>query len=178
MTLIVENGTGVAGAETYVSVEFIDGYWGQLAHMSLAAIWLAEGDIAKKEGAAREAAQFLDRRWGAFYLGKRRGRVQGLLFPRIEAYDCDGIDIPELPAELQAANCELAVRALNGPLSEDLERGGEIISEADALGPMRESVTYSETNFRERRFGEVEGLLEPILNGMQPNSRAGNWNWA
>ncbi len=50
MTIIVEDGTGVVGAETYAAVAFTDTYWSARTHNSLGTTWSA-APLADKEGA-------------------------------------------------------------------------------------------------------------------------------
>lgn len=63
MTLIVETGASVVGAESYATTATIDAYWLARPQMAQAALWAAATD-AVKEGAAREATAFLDAKIG------------------------------------------------------------------------------------------------------------------
>lgn len=177
MTLTVEDGAGVSGAESYASVAAIDAYWAARTHLAFATTWAAGGAPAK-EGAAREASAYVDAIWGAFYRGTRSGYLQGLMWPRTGAMNAAGYALPDLPPELVAAVCELAGRAILAPLVADTEVNGVVKSFTEKIGPLEESTEYSLNGPTEPRYGVVDGILAPILNGSQPGARGGGWNWA
>lgn len=177
MSLVVETGEGVSGAESYASVAYITAYWAARAHMALAATWNA-ATTANKEGAAREASAFCDATWGRYYRGRRAGTVQGLQFPRSGAKDDAGYPLPGLPTELQMAVAELAARALSNPLAEDVDRGGEIKRLREKVGPLETETEYFDSATVEKSYGMVSGMLAPILNGGEPGNGGAQWNWA
>lgn len=180
MTLIVEDGTSVTGAEAYASVAAIDTYWTNRPHDPLSASWIALDDT-HKEGAAREASDFVDSKFGQFYRGSRLSNQQGLLYPRFEARGDDGFELEVMPTQLIKAVCELAARASTERLSPDEVSTGIVQSVTEKVGPLSESTTYATGApgaLSNRSFGFVSGLLEPILNGSQPNaSGSSQWNW-
>lgn len=171
MTLIVEDGTGVSGAESYASVAVADAYFAARTHLAAYTTWDA-ASTAFKEGSLREASSFLDATYSAYYRGIRQGRVQGLLWPRTEAKDDAGYDLPVLPSELVSAACELAGRAIASPLAPDLERGGMI--KREKVGPLE--VEYMDSAPATTSYGSVNTMLGPILNGMQPGGDPA-WRW-
>lgn len=175
MALTVETGAGVAGADSYASQEFISSYWSGRSHNALAATW-AGAESAKMDGAAREATAYLDAIYGQFYRGVRAGYLQGLLWPRSRALDDEGMPMPDLPPELMAAVAELAVRALSGPLSTDAEIQGAITSQTVKVDVISESIDYGEGARLEPKYGAIDGILAPILNGSQPGAQP-SWNW-
>ena len=175
MALIAEDGTGVLNADTYASLATILAYWEKRAHDDLQAQWI-EGSEAEREGAAREATAWLDAVFGRFYLGHRRGYVQGLQWPRLGAVDALGFDLPNLPQCLIDACCELAARALVERLSEDADVDGVRSEEMIKVGPITESVSYARVR-RQERYGYVVEMLGPILNGNQTPAAASHWNW-
>ncbi len=177
MTLTVEDGTGVAGSESYATTAYIDSYWAARPHRAEAATW-DQARLNDKEGAAREATAYLDGTYGPHYRGKRAGYVQGLLWPRIEARDAMGELLPGLPPELQIAVAELSARALSAVLQADLDRGGYVMSESKQVDTIRKSVTYSSLAPVGKRYGVIDGLLAEILDGSQPNAPGNAWAWA
>jgi len=179
MSLIAEDGTGIAGAEAYSSIDAADAYWLKRAHDPLAAAW-ATGTLANKEGAMREAADFLDATAGPYYRGVRSGFVQGREFPRTDAFDETGFyPLPDLPAVLSGANIALAARAISARLSEDADTNAAIKSTMDKVGPIATSVEYWGGGDKEQKFGTVLKSLTPILDGNEPwNTGAGNSSWA
>jgi hypothetical protein len=174
MTLIVETGTGVAGAESYASVATASTYWAARGHTASATAW-GTAITANREGALREATGFLDAIYGPFYRGQRRGLVQGLLWPRSNALDEARMPLPDLPGEIVAATCELAARALSARLMPDADIDGAIKRKRVKAGPVESEMEYAGTT-SVRRFGYVAQMLAPILNGAQPGASTG-WAW-
>ena len=168
MTLIVETGAGIAGAEAYASVATADAYFAARTHLTMYATWTAL-TTAKKEGALREAADYLDAEFGQQYRGTRAGRVQGRLWPRTDALDDEGYPLPDLPNELQLANCELAGRAASAPLANDLDRGGKV----KRMKAGSVELEYTDGATASTIYGIVNKMLAPILQ----QSASTNWVW-
>ncbi len=173
MALIVEDGTGVTDAAAYATVAEADTYWGERTHQEIYTAWnLAATTTAFKEGALREASDFLDGKYAQFYVGERAGDVQGLQWPRTNAVGAYGYLLNGLPAELVKATHELAGRAVSAVLAADQDRGGMVKSaKAGSV-----AVEFMEGATAETAYGVVQGILGPILNGSQ--SGAPTWNWA
>lgn len=152
MTLVVEDGTGLATAEAYVSVSDADAYHIARGNQSWADQTVPSDS---KEAALRRATAFIDATYRGRFPGyPASGRRQALEWPRIGAYvtvpdngRADGLLYPggrdlvfadgvyqiasnEIPRELTAAVCEAALRELTKPgsLAPDLKRGGAIKS--------------------------------------------------
>lgn len=176
MTLTVETGARVAGADSYVLTATIDTYWSARPHTALSTAWAA-ATSPNKEGAAREATAFLDAIYGAFYRGTRAGYLQGLEWPRSTALDNDGYPLPNLPPQLVLACCELAARALSGPLAEDATVDGVIKRKREQVGSIVEETEYADHAGRYSRYGAIDGLLAPILTGSQPTAQQPQWSW-
>jgi hypothetical protein len=149
MTLVVEDGTGRAAAQSYVSVEDADAFYSAQLNEG----WFVD-EPSKKEAALIRATAFIDATYRARFPGyPTRGRAQALEWPRRGAYtyvpdngrssayfDANtgaGYDqgytylpVNEIPRELRAAVCEAAMRELAKPgsLAPDLKRGGAIKS--------------------------------------------------
>ena len=179
MTLSVESGIVVQGAEAYASIATIGAYWTKRSHMALATTWSAATD-AQKEGAAREASTYLDATFGAFYRGARRGRLQGLLWPRSDAKDEAGYDLPGLPSEIVTATCELAARALSAPLASDIDLGARVKSQTKKVGPIEKTTEYFDGGAEATKtsYGMVSLMLAAVLNGSQPGAPNANWSWS
>lgn len=179
MSLTVETGDGVQGAEAYATIAAIGAYWTKRSHMALATTWSAATD-AQKEGAAREASAYLDATFGPFYRGDRRGRIQGLLWPRSSAKDEAGYDLPGLPAEIVAATCELAARALSAPLAADIDLGARVKSQTKKVGPIEKTTEYFDGGAEATKtsYGMVSLMLATVLNGSQPGAPNANWSWS
>jgi hypothetical protein len=175
MTLTVETGSGVSGADTYAALATINTYWTNRPHVALATTWGAAGD-PNKEGAAREATAFLDAVWGRYYRGVVQGRAQGLLWPRSDAFDDADYLITGLPKEIVTAVCELSARALSAPLVADTDNSGAIKRKREKIDVIEEETEYATSAGTFARYGFVGELLNPVLNGSQPGA-VGGWHF-
>lgn len=120
MALTVEDGTGVIGADSYVSVADADTYFSLHGSPSN---WTGL-TTPLKEAQLRYASSFLDGRY--YWIGNRYSQNQGLDWPRNFAYDTDGFLHTGLPSVIADAVCEIAVLTVSQPLSEALDRGGMV----------------------------------------------------
>jgi hypothetical protein len=132
VSLIVEDGTGLATAESYVAVADADAYHTAQGHST----WT--GATSLKEQALRRATSYVDRRYRwRFYGYRTHGRLQALEWPRMVYSDgnnglagygwvtgygvsfdglpFDVINNNEIPKELTPAVCEAALRELTSP---------------------------------------------------------------
>lgn len=128
MALVTEDGTGLATAESYVSVADADTYFTAQGNTA----WT--GADALKEVALRKAATFLDATYR--YRGSRYTMEQGLDWPRVSVEWKDGfwLDDLDMPQALKDANCEGAVRALTAQLDPDIAKPGKIREEIVGAG--------------------------------------------
>lgn len=107
MALVVEDGTGVAGAESYVSVSAFR-TWATGRGYSLPA---ADGDV---EPLLRKGCDFIERKR---FVGEVEFATQGLSFPRL-ILDAEGVETStDVPNKLKTAQMLLAMESLNGPLT-------------------------------------------------------------
>lgn len=114
MALEVEDGTGKANADAFVSVADCDAYC--MAYGLSPWTDAPASPAEDKEGAIRRATTRLST--GYSWKGARaHGRSQALAWPRSGATDGenDPIADTEIPAELVQACCELAARELANP---------------------------------------------------------------
>lgn len=158
MTLILEDGSGVAGANSYASEDTFDNYADDHG------VVLADGDA---EAALIRASTAIDARYTNAFPGYRKsGRQQGLQWPRAAAYDVAGwlIRDDEVPIEIIQATCEAAVRELAAPNSmmPDLERGGKI----DSIRAGSVGITWSSAASAYTTFTLIDGILINILSGI------------
>lgn len=133
MSFVVEDGTGIAGANSYTSVAFADAYFAERHN----AAWT--GDNNAKEGALVRATDYIDAKFGSRFLNDRKFDYQILFFPRT------GYTIA-IPVILQKACAEYALRALTANLFPDPvvdESGFAVVSKSDTVGPISTSRTYS-----------------------------------
>jgi hypothetical protein len=131
MALVVEDGTGLADAESYASVAAADAY-----ATARGLTWT--GTETEKEQALRRATSWLDARYRGKWPGdKRRQRFQALEWPRTGAHDMadDPIDYQSVPVEVVNATIEAAAReaATPGGLSPDVT-GEKVLTRLGELG--------------------------------------------
>lgn len=131
MTIITENGSGVSGATSYVSLSEADSHFTALANDD----WINAVDGQREEALIR-AALHID---SYLYPGTILKQAQGLKWPRSGVYDRDGRAITGLPHALRTAALELADRFL---------RDGAGLDERQ---PVRQKVGPIEVTFEEGR---------------------------
>lgn len=104
MSLTVEDGSGITGADSYASVSEADQHFSAISDH----IWHRSNEAAK-EAALKWAAQYADM---FTYPGARMKPQQGLKWPRLGAVDDEGRCLSGLPAALKSAVYELSGRYL------------------------------------------------------------------
>jgi len=161
MALTVEDGTGVTGADAYISLADAEALY--LDRNGEA--W--SGTDALKEAAIRRATSFVDSlRFVGSPVGKR---TQALQWPREDATDRNGFDIPEdeVPDEVETATGILAFAELTTPgiLSPEVDRSALVKSET--VGPI--SVEYAgnpaTVGFQRVTITAAMDILEPLIIG-------------
>lgn len=166
MALVVEDGTGVTGAEAYASVAAADDYWSKRRQSPLADAW-ARADPGTKEGAMREGADYMDAELGLLYPGRPKARSQGKLCPRVDS--CDP-EFEGYPAQVAVANIELAARAVTSPLAPDRDSKGWV--KREKTGPIE--TEYGGPGAQDGSYGAVFRSLSTWLIALPGAS----WNWA
>jgi len=156
MTIVVEDGSRVTGAESYVTVAAFAAYWTARNDTTTAA--LATSVI---EAALRQATAFLDANFK--WMGLRVSTTQSLNWPRAlpSGLDADGRSVStiELPQVLKDACCELAKEAVAGSLAATVARGGAIKSQS--VGSI--SITYADGASPAKKYQLVELLVRRLL---------------
>lgn len=164
MAIVVEDGTGLAGAETYLSVADADSYHASLGQTA----WT--GTDAAKEAALRKGSRYLDARYQRLWNGQRvNGRDQGLMWPRYSATDVEGWPVASdaVPVEVERAAAEAALRELEDPgsLSPDVTNsaGGTVIREK--VGPLEVEYAEGSTGRLRPLVQVLDDILAPLLGG-------------
>lgn len=108
MAIVVEDGTGLATAVSYLSVADADTH-----HTARGNGQWTDLSTAEKEQALVRATDYIDKRFGRKFRGQKINRTQGLEWPRGAATDNDGFAVgyDEVPAQLEKATAEYALRA-------------------------------------------------------------------
>lgn len=165
MALVVEDGTGLANANSYLSVADFKTY-----HTDRANSWGTATDPAIS-GALIRATDYIDRLYGSTFVGEREfPDDQALFWPRINGSYPDGRDIPTIPPELESATAEYAMRALDGPLAPDptyAESNAQVKEHEERVGPIVERTLYGSNGMISiyRSYPEADALMKPLLVG-------------
>lgn len=158
MAIMVEDGTGLPDANSYVSVADAEEY------ATDRGLTFASASTLLKEAALIRATTAIDASYRSQFPGwKADGRGQALEWPRTDAYDRDLNLIPsnEVPIEVVQATIEAAVRelAVPGSTMPDLERGGAIKSvKAGSV-----AVEYADNAESGTVFSILGGIIAPVL---------------
>ncbi len=104
MTLLVENGQGVPGADSYLSVSDANSYHASVGNDA----WLELSD-PEKEIFLRRASRDLDLLYGRHYDSDTLTTTQGLLWPRVSYVNRFGFTVAGLPNPVAEATAELAL---------------------------------------------------------------------
>lgn len=165
--IIVEDGTAISTAQSYVSVEDATTYHTSLGNTE----WAERPDL--QETSLVKATQLVDAIWGMQYLSNKRTKEQRLLFPRLAFYDNNGDYIynNEIPRALKDAVCEMALYVMTGT--------GDALAVSDTagikrtkqkIGDLEEEVEYQSTygqtaKTAKDKYGKVDLLLSSIVAG-------------
>ena len=124
MALIVEDGTGLATAESYISVADAEIYLDKIGDATFAAL----ATVASKEAALRKAAQYLDEMFGLAWAGNRVLSTQAIDWPRQDATDDTGTAIDEdvVPQAVKDATSWLALQSITIDLSPAVATPGRL----------------------------------------------------
>lgn len=164
MALIIEDGTGKADAESYISVADATVYHAARGNTA----WETVADDTAREQLLRKATDFMVASYRERWDGYRKSTTQALDWPRYEVpirdsaiqgvyaafYDSDSV-----PLTVARACAELALRAIDDDLAGDLD----IPVVAESIGPI--SVSYAEGGRQTKMFRAVETMLSPFFKG-------------
>ncbi len=101
--IIVEDGSGVENANSYVSALDVDGYCSNMHYVD----WNTPDDSDKVAGSILRAMRYIETN---AFIGTKSQTVNDLEWPRKEAYDRNGIliDDDSIPLKIKDAVCEAA----------------------------------------------------------------------
>lgn len=184
MAFLLEDGTGIEGANAYIDVSYY-----RTHHIDRGNAAEADFSDSETQAAIIRSSEYVDKRFGKMFVGLRRTKRQGLEWPRINAFDSDGFLLSgpdRVPRNLEKAVAEYALRALicgvlaPDPLhpvpKQDLTDStavrdpdvitGEVTRRRDKVGPLEEERWY-ETRARTlaRNLGAgARGVQSSTLN--------------
>jgi hypothetical protein len=172
MALIVEDGTGLPNAESYISIADAITYLTSRGDATFAAAILAA-----QEAALRNATDFMVAQYRFGWGGYRFNTVQNLDWPRIYVPITDaaamgfGQGYPlyypfnAVPLPVAQVCADLALRALTAPLSPDVPR----VKKSVQIGPLK--VDYDSNYSVTPTFVAVLNKLAPYLTGQGMQTR-------
>lgn len=163
-TFVVEDGTGLSDANSYLSEAGADQYFDN--HGAPTA-WSSLAQAAKEE-ALRLGTQYLDAVYGARWKGERVLATQALDWPRNNVADRDGfaVEDDEVPTAVEDATAEAAIRSLTATLIPDITTPGGIRSQRDKVGPIETETVYAGAASQTIRFRIIDLLLVALIKGL------------
>lgn len=155
MAFTVEDGSGVSGANSYVSVADADTYHADRSNSG----WT--GTDAVKQAALIEATDYVESRY-RWATGVKSSSGNGLGWPRSGAVDVYGHNIgaATVPEKVKQAVSYLALKALSADLNASLDRAKKR-TKVDAI-----EVEYVEFSEQSTRYPYVDGLLSGLVDGL------------
>lgn len=160
MALVVENGTGLATAESFVSVADADTYHSARGNSA----W-ADGTTAEKEEALRRASTFLSNSypWAGYPVN---ARTQLLAWPRYDVVDQDGNPVAsdEVPREVVNATYEVALRELATPgsMNPDVTLADKV--KREKVGPLE--VEYANADVSANASRPILTIVRDMIGGL------------
>ncbi len=156
MSLIVEDGTGLPTAESYVSVAAATA-----RHLALGNDTWATITTEQMEQALRRATAYMEQAFRTRWTGRRVSAVQALSWPRYDVcVDGYSVDSNVVPAEVANACADLALKAAAGDLNADIT-GPRLIRKK--TGPLERE--YDRFSPQSTRYPAINMLLAPYLTG-------------
>lgn|SRR5574344_242814 len=168
ITLIVEDGTGITDANTYVDLDYANTYLSNRGRTE----WTALDDETKKKCLIL-GTDYIDKLYK--WYGKRKYKNQVLAFPRLDLYDSDDFEVDGIPVNLKKAVCEAAY----------LNRSTEtLFTTKDADGTVkREKVDTLEVEYFQKStsttvdYTSIYDVLNTLLYGLyKTDSDAATYN--
>lgn len=157
MALIVEDGSKVPGAESYISVSDATAYHSNRGNVAWAALTTAQMEVA-----LRKATDYLLQAYRGNWKGYRILSTQALDWPRSNVLIEDGpynnlVAVNVVPQEVKNACAELALKTVTGDLAPDLEQNVT----REAVGPL--SVDYDRYSPQYTRYRAIDMMLRLYL---------------
>lgn len=154
MSIIVEDGTGKADSESYISVADASTYHSNRGN----AAWASLASDTVREQCLRKATEYMQATYRQRWQGLRVLTTQALDWPRYDV-EVDGYAVASdiVPVEVQRACADLALKASTADLLADLTQGVK----SKKVGPIE--VTYDENSSRSKQYLSIDRMLAPYL---------------
>ena len=140
MTMIVEDGSIVANANSYMSLVEFQAYWTDRNT-------IITQTAVEQEAALIVSTQYIDQNYD--WKGSIVSSVQALDWPRSGATDGEGRAIASniIPQQLKNALAEYGYRQLTTAISPDSGVGGAVTKQRDKLGSLETETEYEEGTY-------------------------------
>jgi hypothetical protein len=163
VSLIVEDGTGLANAESYISAANADTYHSNRANTAWAAL-----STPTKEALLRKATDYMLEVYRPRWSGNRATTTQALDWPRFNVPMRDGpsaaggtwvayYPLNSVPPAVVNACAELALRANSGDLTPDLSQA----IKSEKIGQIE--TVYQDYSAATKTYRAIDNLLSPLL---------------
>lgn len=161
LTLIVEDGSIVANANTYVDMTFCSNYQIMMGNTD----WVSYAQVD------REAAILRAMRWLENFEGKWKGaratRSQALSWPRVNMLDHDGYEIEDsvIPTDLKEAVCEAAYQEIKSKdvFNPGLSAGNSVLEKRVKAGPVEAQYKYSQGTSLADAFPAILDMIKHYM---------------
>jgi hypothetical protein len=166
VALIVENGSGVADAESYASVAYCTTYHAARGN----AAWASLASDAIREQCLRKATDYMVQVYRSSWRGFRKLTTQSLDFPRDSMLVDSGtqsyyLENTVVPTEVKNACAEFALKSSAEELYPDQER--RVLEET--VGPI--TTKYEPFSAQKKSYSAIEAMIAPYLNLQGVNVR-------
>lgn len=166
MAITVEDGTGLATADAYISEADADTYFASVDN----ATW-SGADTAAKEQAIVKATRYMEKRFGNKWKGTIASSAQALGWPRNRVYDERGLELDnQVPTAIARACAEYAVQAVQHgdlipPVIYPVVDGapvpfGRINRQIEKVGPIYTETYYSTGGAEATRVSSGSALVD------------------
>ena len=163
MSIVVEDGTGLATADSYISVAdasaYLANYGEETAFDALT--------TPDQENALKIGTRWMDTSYGGKWDGSRKYEVQALDWPRVNVEDFDGYAVAStsVPLHITYATALIAVASLTAELGPDIAPGlsGSVDFEKNKVGPLEFTQSYSGGRNMYYIYTKVEALIREFL---------------
>jgi hypothetical protein len=157
MSLVVEDGTGLSTAESYISVADADTYFSNRGITTWAALDTGEA-TAVREAALRKATDYMTATYRDRWEGVRYTEDQALDWPRSGVVrDSWAVGYDEVPTEVARACAELALKAASATLLPDLKQGKVAVT----VGPIK--TEWDKYSPQQKRYQFIDAMLALFL---------------
>lgn len=164
MTLILEDGTGVPNANSYVSIVEADQYFTDTGRSTeWGSLFLPEREAALVNGTL-----YVEQLYSQSFQGVRLSRSQGLSWPRSGVIlDCEEISEDEIPIELRRAVMEYSLTASSSTLLPDPGPQSVTLTRKK-VGPIETETEFTDSGsevIQSRPAGDT--WITPLLKSVQ-----------